>query len=93
MPRRRRRGPGREVLPDGCDPASCLPAARTEPHRDEGRGQFRSEMIEVIKPYSPDDLKAVADYIGSSAAKALTAPEARHDGAMDRKSRTCSPDC
>ena len=31
--------------------------------RDEGRGNSDPEMVRVIKPYSPDDLKAVADYM------------------------------
>jgi len=31
--------------------------------RDEGRGNSDPEMVRVIKPYSPDDLKSVADYM------------------------------
>ncbi len=31
--------------------------------RDGGRGNSDPQMVEVIKPYSPDDLKAVANYM------------------------------
>jgi len=31
--------------------------------RDESRGNANPEMVKVIKPYSDDDLEAVADYI------------------------------